>query len=331
MKLLPIGIALVLVALVTNGCSRSRSGDGEDGELPLVTIRPSLVRKGTITTSVSATGRTDALRKQDVVSPVNGLLVSLKVLEGAVMKRGDVIAVVSPKEAHYAIIGAEARLQSATTEAERRDARAALDLARSHQNEVVVRAGADGVVASRRVSEGQLVTENESLVELVDLSSIVFIADVPLRDAMHIRNHQAAMVSLPALPGTEIHGAVDAVYPQSDAKSQTVGVRILLADAPPVHLLKIGMIGQCRIVTGVHNDVLIVLRQALLHDDETNAISIVAVTTDSLAYHVPVAVRAITDSLAEIEGEGIHPGMIVALEGNYGLPDSTRVTWQTAR
>jgi RND family efflux transporter MFP subunit len=311
MKLLPIGIALVLVALVTNGCSRSRSGDGEDGELPLVTIRPSLVRKGTITTSVSATGRTDALRKQDVVSPVNGLLVS--------------------KEAHYAIIGAEARLQSATTEAERRDARAALDLARSHQNEVVVRAGADGVVASRRVSEGQLVTENESLVELVDLSSIVFIADVPLRDAMHIRNHQAAMVSLPALPGTEIHGAVDAVYPQSDAKSQTVGVRILLADAPPVHLLKIGMIGQCRIVTGVHNDVLIVLRQALLHDDETNAISIVAVTPDSLAYHVPVAVRAITDSLAEIEGEGIHPGMIVALEGNYGLPDSTRVTWQTAR
>jgi multidrug efflux pump subunit AcrA (membrane-fusion protein) len=71
---------------------------------------------------------------------------------------------------------------------------------------------------------------------------------------------------------------------------------------------------------------LFVPKTALLRNDEDNSFSIVIITADSLAKVIPVVVGTITDSSSEVRAENLHPGMPVVIEGNYALPDSTRLT-----
>jgi membrane fusion protein (multidrug efflux system) len=324
--------AFVLVAAVFAACKNQRAGDEEAGgptSPPVVSVRVAPLQEGTIEDCVTSTGKMDVLRKQKITSPVTGTLLSLPALEGMSVKRGDVLAVIRPREAQTAITGAEALLRNARTDAERREAQAALDLARSTENTVNLRAGFDGIVASRNVTEGELLTENAELLTVVDLASIIFVAEVPLQDAPHVGRGQHAFLEFQTLPGRKYPALVDAVYPGSEFQSQTIGVRLRLVSlAEDVRRqLKPSMMGICRIVTGVHKDVLLAPKDALLRDDEKNTYALVIAGPDSIAYSVSVTVGVTNDSVAEVRGPGLTKGVLVVVEGNYALPDSTRVRW----
>jgi membrane fusion protein (multidrug efflux system) len=332
MKTLSLGIILGILTLTYAACTQKRSGEegtGESTTLPVVSVRVFPVHRGDLDESVVATGKVEVIRRQKVLSPVAGTLVSLKALEGMSVQHGAVLAIIRPREAQAAIAGAEALLSGAKTDADRHEAQAALDLARSSENLVGVRAVFDGVVAARNVTEGELVAENTELLTVMDLSTIVFVADVPLRDAPRIHAGQRASLEFQPLPGQRFAALVDAVYPSTDAQSQTVGVRLRPRNlgGEGRRLLKPSMLGVCRIITGVHKDVLIVPRAALLRDDEKNAYAVVVVRPDSIARLIPVAVGVTTDSSAEVRGIGVAAGSTVVIEGNYALPDSTRVRW----
>jgi multidrug efflux pump subunit AcrA (membrane-fusion protein) len=327
-----LAILLACMTLACGACTRKQAGEETEGQSaapPVVSVKISRAYRGTLDESVVATGKVDVIRRQKVISPVSGTLVSLKALEGMTVQRGAVLAVIRPREAQTSITGAEALLQNARTDAERQEAQAALDLANSTQNMVSVRSVFRGVVAARNVTEGELVAENAELMTVIDLSTIVFVADVPLQDSPRVRKGQHAMLEFQSLAGEEYPALVDAVYPGSEAQSQTVGVRLTLKDTREAarRLLKPSMMGMCRIITGVHRDVLIVPKGALLRDDEHDTYAVVVVHPDSIARLVSVAVGVTTDSTAEIRGTGIDAGTPIVVEGNYALPDSTRVRW----
>ena len=321
---------LVCVALA--GCT-GRHGAGDEDENSassanaVVAVKTAPVVRGVMETVVRATGSTDALRKEKIIAPIAGTLISVKALEGTPVRRGDLLAVIQPKETRAAITGAETLLRSAGTDAERREARRAMDLALAAQNNLEVRATAPGVVASRSATEGELVAENAELMSIVDLRTLVFVADVPLEEIARVRAGEPAVVTFQALPGETFGGRVEAVNPRSDAGSQSVRVRIGFTgdDARRMKYLRSDMGGLARIVTGKHAGVLIVPKPALLRNDETDTYTIVVATPDSLARVVPVEVGALTDSTAEVAAPGLLPGTRVVVEGNYALADSTRI------
>jgi multidrug efflux pump subunit AcrA (membrane-fusion protein) len=179
------------------------------------------------------------------------------------------------------------------------------------------------------VTEGELVTENAALLELVDPSSAVFVAAVPLLDAQRVRPGCRSYLAFPSLPGREFPAVVDAVYPAADPQSQTLAVRLRPSGAPRESrdLLRPSMMGTCTVIVEVRPDILLVPKMALLRDDERGTYALVLVGPDSIARSVPVTVGLTDDSTAEVHGEGIAAGVAVVTEGNYGLPDSTRVTW----
>jgi multidrug efflux pump subunit AcrA (membrane-fusion protein) len=186
MTTLRILLVPAMSAAMFISCTREQNAD-ERGDRsnapPVVSVQLSPVRRGDIGDFVTATGRLDVLRRQKVLSPVAGTLLTLRVLEGGVVKRGDILATILPKESQAAIIGAEALLYSATTEAGRREAERAIALARETQNAVSVRAAFDGVIATRGVTEGELVTDGVELMTIVDLSTIIFVASRARRTA----------------------------------------------------------------------------------------------------------------------------------------------------
>ena len=320
----------LVVAVALAGCGKKHVEDEESTgstTTPVVAVKTSIISRGTIDLVVSATGKTDAIRKEKIFSPIGGTIIALRVLEGMPVRRGDVLAVVQPRETRATIVGAESLVRSARSDEERREARRALELARSSQNNIDVRATFDGTVATRNVTEGELITDNGELMTLVDLSTITFVADVPLHDVQHVRAGEKATVVFPSLPARSLEAVVEAVNPHSDQLSQSVKVRLQFRNIPETTrpLLKTEMSGVARIVTGTHDGVLVVPKPAVLRDDEKNSYSVVVATHDSLAHIVPVTIGARTDSTAEVHGEGLSGGMSVVIEGNYALADSTRI------
>ncbi len=320
----------LLLCGTLSGCTGRHGTDDEGEGSPagaVVAVKTVPVVRGDLETVVTATGSTDALRKEKIVAPIAGTLLSMRVLEGTRVRRGDVVAVIQPKETRAAISGAETLLRAARTEGERAEARRGMQLALAGQNNCEVRSATGGVVATRSATEGELVAENADLVTVVDLSTLVFVADVPLQEVARVRPGERVAVYFQALPGEHFGAKVDAVNPRSDPQNQAVRVRIGFTggEAERKKLLMSEMSGVARIVTGVHAGVLIVPKSALLRNDETDAYTVVVATADSLARVLPVDVGARTDSTAEVAGTGLLPGTRVVVEGNYALADSTRI------
>ncbi|HEY6951852.1 MAG TPA: efflux RND transporter periplasmic adaptor subunit, partial [Bacteroidota bacterium] len=224
LRALPL-FGLLFIAV---SCRRT-SGDEDEGSLSgvkaTVSVKTVLISEGNAVVSVSAFGKTDALKKEKIYAPIAGRIISLKAFEGTEVKKGDVLALIQTKESQSAILGAESMVQTARTPEQRAEAEQMLRLARSTQNSVSILARFDGVVASRSVSEGELVAENAELLTVIDLSTIDFVADVQLRDVASIRVNQQSTIRFQSLPDRTFPAVVEAVSPQSDPQNQTVKVR----------------------------------------------------------------------------------------------------------
>ncbi len=319
----------ILILFVFDGCRQKQNDDegGSSAAKAIVAVKVGTVSEQDALVNVEALGKTDALRKEKMYAPIAGRIVVLKALEGMEVKKGDILAVIQTKESEATILGAESMLKSATTEQQKSEAERILKLARSTQSSVNVCATFDGVVSSRIVSEGELVAENVELLTIIDLSTIDFIADVSLRDVSSLRAGQYASVHFQSYPQKQFSARVDAINPQTDLQSQSVKVRLqfLKSSTEPQSILRTDMTGTVQIITGVRRHAMFIPKSALLRNDENNSYSVVLMTADSLAKTIPVSIGVEMDSSVEVRSGNLHAGMSVVTEGNYALPDSTRL------
>jgi multidrug efflux pump subunit AcrA (membrane-fusion protein) len=317
-----MGVALLFIGGCKNTTAETESGSAVKA---VVSVRTAPVIRGTVRVDVEATGKTDALRQAEISSPIAGTITSLKVLDGESVTAGDVLAVVQSREVQAALEGARALLARARTDADRAEALRTLALAESTQTQVQIRAPFSGVISSRTAAVGQVIAENAPFLTLVDLATMDFLADVPLKDLASIKSGQECEIRLDALPETRLAATVDAINPATESESQSVKVRMgFLSDN--TSYLKTGMAGTARIAVGVHEGAMLVPKTALLRNDETNTYSVVVAGSDSLSHTVAVEIGAASDSLQEVVSEHLATGMQVITDGQYGLADSTRVT-----
>lgn len=321
-------LVLFALALMYCGCASKSSESEETHATPVVPVTVAAVRLRTMEDIIEATGKTDALHKEKIFSPVAGRLISLKGVEGTVFAEGDEMATIRPREAQSALIGAEAMLREATTEAQKAEARRALDLAQQSQSTILLTSRFAGTVATRNATEGELVSENTELFTLIDLRSIVFYANVPLSDVARIKKADAAIVRFAGQP-RKFSAVVDQFLPAADEQNQTAKVRLRFTSLPEAEraLLRLDMNGSAQIIVGVHQRAVSIPRSALLWDDEHNSYSVMVAGADSLAHYTPVTVGILTDSTAEITRHALQPGMRVLVDGHHGLADSTRISF----
>jgi RND family efflux transporter MFP subunit len=324
-------ILALLAGLSIVACGKHAKDEGEgggDAKAPVVEVKLDSLISGAVEDVILATGRTDVLKRETVASPVAGKLLGLKVTEGQSVKAGQVVAVVRTKESESALEGAQAMSREARTAGEKQEAQRTLDLAEATQSTLSLRAKQGGTVASRLVQEGEQIAENESLLTILDLSTLDFQAEVPLSGIGRIKVGQAAKVNLQALPGTEFPARVDAVLPQVQTASQTLSIRLRFTERAADgmrNLLKADMAGDVRIVLSSRPNSLLAPKAALLRDDENGAYSVLKVGADSIAHIVAVKLGAPQGDRQEISGDGLQPGVKVVVQGQHGLADSTKV------
>jgi multidrug efflux pump subunit AcrA (membrane-fusion protein) len=311
-----------LCTAVLFGCSSSND-DSEADVKPRATVEVAPAVLGSIDDVVSSTGSFQVLRDERVRSTINGRVEKVLVLEGDRVKKSQVLVTILSQESNAAIAGAEQLLSQATTETDRNQAERAVRLAESTAARATITAPFSGSIIRRFVTEGELVSQGSDLVEMVDLDTKYFLANIPLNDVSEIRKGLPVVVTIPAMDIPPMRGSVQAVNPATDPNSQSVQVRISLNSIPA--LVTSGTFANVQIKVGQHNSVVLVPRPAIFHDDELNQYFVWRIQGDSLALLTRVTIGLADSSSVEVTS-GLTSGEIVATVGGYGLPDSTQVT-----
>ncbi|HNP64673.1 MAG TPA: efflux RND transporter periplasmic adaptor subunit [Woeseiaceae bacterium] len=190
---------------------------------------------------------------------------------------------------------------------------------RVRQN-VRVTAEADGVIAYLGVREGSYVTPATEIMSVAKLDKIWLLADVLERQATWVAPGQAARVELDYLPGKEWDGVVDYVYPEVDAMTRTLKVRIRLSNLSET--LKPNMFARVRIHGDPLGDVVQVPKAAVIRGGDVNRVVVALGDGRFRAQAVTVGIES--GDLVAIR-RGISAGDEVVVSGQFLIDSESNI------
>lgn len=314
-------LVFVLMSAIVSGCSKQT--ESEQDQPAVVEVKTAQARYGDIDETVSVTGETSVLREVQLRSPISGVIVRFTYFPGDSLRKGETVAIVMTREAQASLQGAEELEHAAVSDEQKREAQDAIDLARRTAATVAIRAPFSGILSVRSKNENEVVSEGEQIGSMVDPGSVCFVAHVPAESLSKVRVGQRTTIRLTKLPGREFSGTIRRLDPQVNPIDQTAAGQIAFSGV--TRGFERGLVGIAEIAVGRRTHVLLVPTVSLLHDDESGTTSVVIVGGDSLSRKIAVDVGLRHDLLSEVSSPELKSGMEVITEGQYGLPDSTRV------
>jgi multidrug efflux pump subunit AcrA (membrane-fusion protein) len=317
---------LVLLAALAVACRRPQPSPSpspeEEAPKGATPVKVVAVSKATIPEVVSGPGHTLAFLQQKVRAPYSGTLTELRVVDGNVVHAGDVVGVIVSRDSEAAVAGADELLRQAKTETERADAERAVDLARRGLVKTTLRIPSSGVVLGHAASAGDRVSEDQEILTVSTLDSIVFQADVPQADLGKVRPGEAASVLL-AGRKDPLPGQVHDILANANPTDLTIPVRI--DPRPQVDGLGVGLFGTARIFVGERRDVPVLPPAAVILDDVTGKARI-ATVAEGKVHWVEVTTGLEDKERIEIRTPTLDPGTKVIVAGQVGLPEESPVT-----
>lgn len=175
-----------------------------------------------------------------------------------------------------------------------------------------------GVVADRPVYPGEMPASGTPLISIVDTSSVVARANIPVKEAGPIQIGQTATIKG---PDGDLAGKVVVVSPAVDPNTTTVQVWV---EAPnPEGKFKPGGTVRVSIKAETLQDVTLVSASAILNSDEGGQMVLV-VTPDNIAHERKVSVGIRQGINVEIRS-GVSEGDKVVTVGGLGVDDGSKV------
>ncbi|MCK6524976.1 efflux RND transporter periplasmic adaptor subunit [Myxococcota bacterium] len=322
-------VGLVALGCLGGGAWWWRGRAAED----VVTWRLDAVRRGDVTSTVSATGTLEAVRTVEVGTQVSGLIAELgadfndTVKAGQVMARLDrrllEAAVAAAKaevdlreanavQAKHALTRAEAlRAQGAVSEeeletaavavavadAQRRAAAVELDRARANLSYATITAPIDGTVIRRDVEVGQTVNAGTSAPTLFllagDLTQMRILAAVDESDIGKVKQGQAVRFTVQAYDDRKFEGVVEQVRLESTLAENVVTYTAVVSVPNPDGALLPGMTATVDFIVETVTDTLCAPNAALRFRPD-----------DSLIDPAALAAREAQREAAKAEGGG---------------------------
>lgn len=177
---------------------------------------------------------------------------------------------------------------------------------------VPVLALADGVVITRNITPGQVVTTGDELLVTSNLASVWVNAAVNERDVPRIYVGKGASVSLPSGGGASLSGKVTMIGDVVDPQTRTLPVRILVNN--PGSKLRPGMFVSASITQPDTRTATFVPQDAL---QDVNGFRVVFTTQDGVNFRAtPVKTGALSGDMVEIT-DGLKPGDRVVSRGAF--------------
>lgn len=230
----------------------------------LAVIRPEF---GTAVQAVYATGTVEPSVMMPIAPRVGARLVELDVDEGAVVRKGQVLARLESTDLVNALRQLDAQQGFAKRDYDRyarmlkqgiiarqvydrakadwQAAVAATERARAEAGFMTLTALDDGHVIRRDGEVGQLIAANQPIFWLAGRSAIRISTDVDEEDVAKVEPGQSVLIRADAFPGQVYEGRVQSITPKGDPVARSYRVRITFAKSVP---LMIGMTAETNII-----------------------------------------------------------------------------------
>lgn len=202
-------------------------------------------------------------------------------------------------------------------------AQAAADLAESQLENATVTSPITGVVSTRNVDVGELVSSAVPAFVVIDVTSVT--ADTSVEEGMVEKIHggQSVPVTVAAAGDLKLTGAVESISPAADVRTQgyTVKVRI---DSPG-DAVRPGMFARVSFPVETRQDVLVVPNAAVVTESGAEYVyAVVDVNGASVVRKTAVQTGISDDAVTEIT-TGLQDGALVVTEGQSFLNDGENV------
>jgi multidrug efflux pump subunit AcrA (membrane-fusion protein) len=200
------------------------------------------------------------------------------------------------------------------------DRLAALDTQLSY---ATIRAPFSGVITEQFQFQGEFASPGGKLFAIDDVSEMIVKAPVADIVAAQLKVGDTAKVLPQSLPGEELVGVISLVSKASDPQNRTVEVWVNLKNEGG--RLRADSAAKVVVSTQSATDVVVVPAAAVsLEASNANEGAVMVVDENSIAHETKVTVGIRTKDKMEITS-GLKGGETIVVEGNYALPDGTKV------
>ncbi|MEP6921631.1 MAG: efflux RND transporter periplasmic adaptor subunit [bacterium] len=186
-----------------------------------------------------------------------------------------------------------------------------------------IRAPITGVITDQFQYEGEFAAAGGKLVNIADISQVIVKAPFADTVAAQLKVGDSAQVLPTDTTGEQMAGQVTLISRSSDPLNRTVEVWVALANG--AGKLRANGAAQITAATQTKTDALVVPASAVTLDaSNSNEGTVMVVDTANVAHETKVTVGIRTAEKIEIVS-GLTGGETVVIEGNYALPDGTKV------
>jgi HlyD family secretion protein len=186
-----------------------------------------------------------------------------------------------------------------------------------------IRAPFDGVIGDQFLYQGDFASAGAKMLTIADTSTVIVKASLSVDAAMRVHAGDTATVQPDSLPGVTLQGTVNLVGGAADAQSRAVELWISLPNAGG--RLRPNSAARVTINSGnVQNAVVVPTSAVTLDATNANSGIVMVVDAKSVAHEVKVTTGAHSRERTQISS-GLQGGETIVIEGNYGLPDGTKV------
>jgi membrane fusion protein (multidrug efflux system) len=311
----------------------------EDEAIPVEALT---VSAGNISSFLYFGATIETEEEVDVYPQVNGIIEKIKAEEGDVVPKGAVLLELDDDEYRLAAEAAKVAYEQSLSEYERAKAiheknltskneyetarfnmerakieyeQAALTLARSK-----IKAPIPGVIAERFVKLGDRILTSTKLFHLVNNTKMLATVHVPAKEAQACKLNQRVVLSSDFMKSREFEGWIKRISPVVNRTSGTVKVTVGLQDGR--RALKAGMFVNVHIITGTHQNVPLVPKNALVYDGEDKFVYVIQ--GDTLANRVKLNI-GFSDNHHVEPLKNVKPGDKIIVVGQSALKDKSKI------
>lgn len=197
---------------------------------------------------------------------------------------------------------------------------------RTLQNQIdlaEIRAPISGFVIEQTQFDGEYAASGSKILTIADVSEVIVKASFSDTVIPNLKENDAVAVYPNDLPGERMTGKVLLISRSTDPQNRSTEVWVNLANGRGV--LRIGGAANVVVSENTQVDAVVVPRSAVVVDAANEKTGIVMVVDQlNIAHETKVEIGIRTNQLVQIVS-GLLGGETVIVEGNYGLPDGTRV------
>ncbi len=186
-----------------------------------------------------------------------------------------------------------------------------------------IRSPITGVVTDQFQYEGEFASAGGKLVSIADTSTVIVKAPFSDTAVAQLKTGDTATVLPTDTSAEEMHGQVTLLSRASDPTNRSVEVWVTLGNGDGK--LRANGAAQVTIAANAKDDAIVVPASAVtLETSDATEGTVMVVDDQSVAHETKVTIGIRTPDKIEIV-EGLKGGETVVVEGNYALPDGTKV------